>query len=105
MYRQQSPHVTYLITTSLALLETWKTLIIPSTAITCFYIDKELYIIEKDLILLFKTRESNYRLDFNASLQMASAIKDIRCTTHNISVNHDAVASVIYDISKTFYSS
>lgn len=43
-----------------------------------------------DLASIQYTEQSNYQVDFNASVRMASAIKEIRCPTHKIAVNLDA---------------
>ncbi|KAI9556533.1 hypothetical protein GHT06_016323 [Daphnia sinensis] len=43
-----------------------------------------------DLASIQYTGQSNYQVDINASLRMASAIKEIRCPTHKIAVNLDA---------------
>ncbi|XP_057373545.1 von Willebrand factor A domain-containing protein 5A-like [Daphnia carinata] len=43
-----------------------------------------------DLASVQYTEQSNYQVEFNASVRMASAIKEIRCPTHKIAVDLDA---------------
>lgn len=46
--------------------------------------------------ILFFLRESHYKVEFNATVQMASAIKEIRCPTHKIAVAKDATNMVTF---------
>ncbi|XP_046436816.1 von Willebrand factor A domain-containing protein 5A-like [Daphnia pulex] len=47
--------------------------------------------VAKDLASINYTQESHYRVDFNATVRMGSAIKEIRSPTHKIAVSHDSV--------------
>lgn len=44
----------------------------------------------KDLASIKYSQESHYKVDFNITVQMASAIKEIRSPTHKITVSSDA---------------
>ena len=61
--------------------------------VNCFLFVKQFYLFVFLNIIYLKTSELHYPVDINASVQMASAIKEIHSPTHKISVNRDAVAS------------